>query len=375
MPGIYVHIPFCKSKCIYCDFYSIALPSLIPDFCNALKKEIESRSNTFSGKTINTIYFGGGTPSILEIENIEKILSKIHKNYIVANNAEITLEANPENISLEYLVELKRIGINRLSIGIQSFDDEILKFLKRRHSASNAIECVKTAKECGFDNISIDLIYGITGLSNEMWRKELITAFSLPITHLSCYCLGIEEGTLLHRYYRENRYTPTNDDTCLRQFLDFDKMSAENGFTHYEISNAGKNGWHSKHNSSYWNRSEYLGFGPSAHSFVANSRSWNIENTSEYIKCISEGKPYSTSETLTSSDILEEYIMLGLRTAKGIKLDKTEELFGIIKSNKLRKAISKLNPAHIHFDGNSLSLTANGMFVSDNIILILLQEL
>ena len=375
MQGIYVHVPFCKSKCIYCDFYSIALPSLIPDFCNTLKKEIEARSNTFSGKTINTIYFGGGTPSVLEIGIIEEFLSEIHKNYLVADNAEITLEANPENISREYLLGLKRIGINRLSIGIQSFDDEILKFLKRRHSANKAIECVKTAAECGFDNISIDLIYGITGLSSEKWHEELRTAFSLPITHLSCYCLGIEEGTLLHRYCRENKYIPIDDNTCLSQFLDFDKMSAENGFSHYEISNACKSGWQSRHNSSYWNRSEYLGFGPSAHSFVANSRSWNIANTSEYIKCITEGLPYSTSETLTDSDILEECLMLGLRTANGIKLDEIEAQFGKKISDKLRASISKLNHKHIYFDGNRLSLTAHGMFISDNIIVNLLQKI
>ena len=375
MSGIYVHIPFCRSKCIYCDFYSIALPSLIPDFCKALKKEIASRNNTFSGKTINTIYFGGGTPSILDVNSIGDVISEIHKHYNISPDAEITLEANPENITHEYLLALKRIGVNRLSIGIQSFDDEILKFLKRRHSASNAIECVKTAAECGFDNISIDLIYGITGLSNEKWREELNRAFSLPITHLSCYCLGIEEGTLLHRYYRENKYLPTNDDNCLSQFLDFDKKSTENGFVHYEISNACKSGWQSRHNSSYWDRSEYLGFGPSAHSFVANSRSWNIANVNEYTKCITEGKPYSTSETLSDSDIMEEYIMLGLRTANGIKLNEIEKLFGKDKSDKLNKAIAELNPAYIHFVGDHLSLTAHGMFVSDNIIVNLLKKI
>ncbi|MBO7480512.1 MAG: radical SAM family heme chaperone HemW [Bacteroidales bacterium] len=375
MSGIYVHIPFCRSKCIYCDFYSIALPSLIPDFCKALKKEIASRNNTFSGKTINTIYFGGGTPSILAVNSISEIINEIHKHYRVSPDAEITLEANPENITREYLLSLKRIGVNRLSIGIQSFDDEILKFLKRRHSAANAIECVKTAAECGFDNISVDLIYGIAGLSNKKWREELETAFYLPITHLSCYCLGIEEGTLLHRFCRENKYTPCDDDTCLNQFLDFDKMSAEKGFTHYEISNASKAGWQSRHNSSYWDRSEYLGFGPSAHSFVANTRSWNIANVNEYIKCVTNDKTYSTSEILSDSDILEEYIMLGLRTTNGIKLNEIEKLFGKDKSDKLKYAISELNPTHIHFDGDILSLNAHGMFVSDNIIVYLMQKI
>lgn len=368
MPGIYVHIPFCKSKCIYCDFYSIALPSLIPDYCKALLSEIEQRKQIFSGKTINSIYFGGGTPSMLEIGAIDGIISSIRKNYIIDSNAEITLEANPENLNAEYLRGLRQIGINRLSIGIQSFDDATLKFLKRRHSASEAIESVETAAKCGFDNISIDLIYGISGLSDEQWRKELETAFSLPITHLSCYCLGIEEKTLLHKYLCENKYTPSDEETCLRQFLAFDKLSAEHGFDHYEISNAGKPDKHSRHNSSYWDRSEYLGLGPGAHSYYGNSRSWNIANVKEYIECISKGEPYSTSENLSPADILEETIMLGLRTAQGIKLSEIETNFGKVNADRIRIAISKLQAELYNLDGDNLKLTPNGMFVSDSII-------
>lgn len=368
MPGIYVHIPFCKSKCIYCDFYSIALPSLIPDYCKALHSEIEQRKQIFSGKTINTIYFGGGTPSMLEIGAIDGIISSIRKNYTIDSNAEITLEANPENLNAEYLRELRQIGINRLSIGIQSFDDATLKFLKRRHSASEAIESVETAAKCGFDNISIDLIYGISGLSDEQWQKELETAFSLPITHLSCYCLGIEEKTLLHKYLCENKYTPSDEETCLRQFLAFDSLSAEHGFDHYEISNAGKPGKHSRHNSSYWDRSEYLGFGPGAHSYYGNSRSWNIANVKEYIECISKEEPYSTSENLSPADILEENIMLGLRTAQGIKLSEIETVFDKESADRIRNAISKLQPELYNLDGDNLKLTPKGMFVSDSII-------
>lgn len=368
MSGIYVHVPFCKSKCIYCDFYSIAVSSLVDDYCNALKKEIAFRVNQLTDKQIRTIYFGGGTPSMLEIGKIEGILSEIYKNYTVDSNAEITLEANPENLNAEYLHQLRQIGINRLSIGIQSFDDATLKFLKRRHTAKEAIESVLTAQKCGFGNISIDLIYGITGIDNKMWEKQLDTAFSLPISHLSCYCLGIEDNTLLHRYTVEGKYIPTDDESCLQQFLAFDSKVRENSFEHYEISNASKPNMRSQHNSSYWNRTEYLGFGPGAHSYYGNSRSWNIANVKEYVECISEGKPYSTSETLSPSDILEETIMLGLRTAKGINLREIETNFGKESANRIRNATGKLQPELYKFEGNQLKLTPKGMFVSDCII-------
>ncbi|MBR3945595.1 MAG: radical SAM family heme chaperone HemW [Bacteroidales bacterium] len=368
MSGIYVHIPFCKSKCIYCDFYSIAVQSLIGDYCNALKKEIAFRSNQLTDRHIRTIYFGGGTPSMLEIGKIEGILSEIYNNYTVDSNAEITLEANPENLNAEYLHQLRQIGINRLSIGIQSFDDATLKFLKRRHTAKDAIESVLAAQKCGFGNISIDLIYGITGIDNKMWEKQLDTAFSLPISHLSCYCLGIEDNTLLHRYTAEGKYIPSDDESCLQQFLAFDSKVSENGFEHYEISNASKPNMRSQHNSSYWNRTEYLGFGPEAHSYYNGIRAWNIANVKEYIKGISEGNMCLTTETLSETDIFEETIMLGLRTSEGINLREIEQHFGNEKVTEIRAAISKLQPDLYKCNGDNISLTPKGMFVSDSII-------
>lgn len=372
MSGIYVHVPFCKSKCIYCDFYSIAVSSLVDDYCNALKKEIAFRVNQLTDKQIRTIYFGGGTPSMLEIVEIEGILSEIYNNYTVDSNSEITLEANPEKLNVEYLHQLRQIGINRLSIGIQSFDDATLKFLKRRHTAKEAIESVLTAKKCGFDNISIDLIYGITGIENKMWEKQLDTAFSLPISHLSCYCLGIEDNTLLHRYTAEGKYSPTDDESCLQQFLAFDSKIRENGFEHYEISNASKPNMRSQHNSSYWNRTEYLGLGPGAHSYYNGIRAWNIANVKEYIKGILEGNMCLTTETLSETDIFEENIMLGLRTSEGINLCEIEQRFGREKVAEIRTAISNLQPDLYQFDGNSFSLTPKGMFVSDSIIVELI---
>lgn len=372
MSGIYVHVPFCKSKCIYCDFYSIAVSSLVDDYCNALKKEIAFRSNQLTDRQIHTIYFGGGTPSMLEIVEIEDILAEIYNNYTIDSNAEITLEANPENLNAEYLHQLRQIGINRLSIGIQSFDDATLKFLKRRHTAKDAIESVLAAQKCGFGNISIDLIYGITGIDNKMWEKQLDTAFSLPISHLSCYCLGIEDNTLLHRYTAEGKYSPTDDESCLQQFLAFDSKVRENGFEHYEISNASKPNMCSRHNSSYWNRTEYLGFGPGAHSYYNGIRAWNIANVKEYIKGISEGNICLTTETLSETDIFEETIMLGLRTSEGINLCEIEQRFGREKVAEIRTAISNLQPDLYKFDGNSFSLTPKGMFVSDSIIVELI---
>ena len=373
MSGIYIHVPFCRSKCIYCDFYSVALPSLIPGYVNTLKTEISERKNQLNDKHIYTIYFGGGTPSILEIEYLESILAEIYKNYCISEKLEITLEANPENLNDEYISALKRIGINRLSIGIQSFDDSTLKYLKRRHTAKEAIESVLAAQKYGIDNISIDLIYGISGIDNQMWEKQLDTAFSLPISHLSCYCLGIEENTLLHRYTTEGKYIPADDEKCLQQFLTFDRIVRENGFVHYEISNASKPNMPSLHNSSYWDRTEYLGFGPGAHSYYNGIRTWNISNVKEYIIKTSEGNLCNTAENLSETDIFEETIMLGLRTANGINIQEIEQHFGKEKALKICTTIKKLPPDLYNFDGNRFTLTPKGMFLSDGIIVELIN--
>ena len=349
------------------------MPSLISDYIKALKTEIYIRRNQLTDKYINTIYFGGGTPTMLEIDNIESILAEIYKNYNISEKAEITFEANPENLNDQYLRKLKKIGINRLSIGIQSFDDITLKFLKRRHDSQKAIESVLHAAECGFDNISIDLIYGITGIDNQMWERQLDIAFSLPISHLSCYCLGIEHNTLLYRYTTEGKYIPTDEDNCLHQFLTFHQKVNKNDFEHYEISNASKRNMHSRHNSSYWNRTEYLGFGPGAHSYYNGYRTWNIANVKEYIRCISKLESCSTSEKLSETDIFEETIMLGLRTSEGISIHEIGERFGIEKANRICETIKDLQPELYMFDGNRFSLSPKGMFISDNIIVTLMK--
>jgi oxygen-independent coproporphyrinogen-3 oxidase len=340
----------------------------VSDYIKSLNREIVSCKNRLTDKNIQTIYFGGGTPSILGTESIEAILDEIKSNYDISENAEITLEANPENLNTEYLYALKHTGINRLSIGIQSFDNTTLKFLKRQHTAEKAIESIATAEKCGFDNINIDLIYGISGIDDKMWEKQLDTAFALPISHISCYCLGIEDNTLLKRYTAEGKYIPADDEKCLNQFLIFDSKVRENGFEHYEISNASKPGKRSRHNSSYWNRTEYLGFGASAHSYYNGTRSWNVANVKEYIKGISEDQLCSTSEKLSETDIFEETIMLGLRTSVGINLNEIEGRFGYKKMKELSDKINLISPELYNFDGKFFKLTPRGMFVSDSII-------
>ncbi|MCF0206867.1 MAG: radical SAM family heme chaperone HemW [Bacteroidales bacterium] len=374
MSGIYVHIPFCKAKCIYCDFYSIASTKLIPEYCNAVKKEIFHRRNQLSDQNINTIYFGGGTPSNLKVGEIAEILDCIAKNYKISDNPEITLEANPENLDDQYLKQIRQLGFNRLSVGIQSFENETLSFLRRRHTAEQAIETIISAKENGFDNISIDLIYGISGLSNQTWENTLNKAVNLPITHISCYCLSIEEKTLLHRLLKENKYQPTSDEICRQQFLMFDEILKSHNFEHYEISNACKKGFHSRHNSSYWDRTEYLGFGPAAHSLYKNCRSWNIEDVKRYCEAIEKGDfgAITSIEQLTNEDIFEETIMLGLRTSQGINLKEIGAKFGKAKQEKIETEISKLPRNAYNFDGNKLSLTAEGMFISNSIIVELI---
>lgn len=372
MIGLYLHVPFCHSKCIYCDFYSIAVKSLVAEYIIGIRQELQRRCNEASNQQIGTIYFGGGTPSILPIKSISEILTTIRQNYSISPEAEITFEANPDNLTNEYLEALTELGVNRLSIGIQSFNDKTLGFLRRRHTSEQAIKSVELANRNGINNISIDLIYGINGLSTSEWAAELDLALSLPITHLSCYCLGIEDGTLLARYQREGKYTSCNDEICFEQYMLFDAKTKDKGFCHYEISNAAKQGFFSRHNTSYWNGTAYLGFGPSAHSYSNNTRRWNIANVQEYCKKLNEGKSFYASEHLSENEQLEETIMLSLRTAQGLDLHKLSLQFG---ENQCRQILSKVKymPEHLYkIEDNHLKLSAEGMFLSDSIIIKLM---
>ena len=312
MAGIYIHVPFCKSKCGYCGFYSLPSLKMKDRFLEALKEETLQRKDYLQGEPINTVYFGGGTPSLLSIEELGDVLQLIHKHYPVAANAEITLEANPDTLSLEYLKGLRDLGINRLSIGIQSFFDNDLQYLGRKHDAHHARQCLDWAKQVGFSNISIDLIYGLPPSNAEQWNQNLDIFFAYGLPHLSAYALTLEPSSILTKQIELGKTLPVNDDDALRDYDILCHRAKENGYLHYEISNFCQMGMHSKHNASYWFGTPYLGLGPSAHSFDGISRQWNDASVSSSFS--------AEKEELTPEQLYDEYVMLRLRTHWGIDL-------------------------------------------------------
>jgi oxygen-independent coproporphyrinogen-3 oxidase len=373
MSGVYIHIPFCTAKCSYCDFYSVANSSRINSFIKALLLEIGYKKKLFNNKLVSTIYFGGGTPSILNISQIKQILKKLHNSFNIIDDAEITIEANPNDLNPEFLKTLFDTEINRLSIGIQNFDDNILKFLRRKHNSQEALNSIKNAISAGFENISIDLIYGIPGLSNQMWQETLITALNLPIKHLSAYHLGIEKGTLLFKQLKNKKFEIFDENNSFTQFSILIDNCYQHGLEQYEISNFSKTKFKSKHNSSYWNHSEYIGFGPSAHSFYNNTRSYNVSNLLSYIEGITNKTTYFETEILSDADLHNEMIMLSLRTTKGLSIDKFKRNHGIESFTNLIKKTKEFDNKLFKFEDNHLRLTKKGLFVSDNIISSLFQ--
>lgn len=368
MAGIYIHIPFCKTKCSYCDFYSIANSSTQKDFLQALNTEINLRKNEIGNQKIKSVYFGGGTPSLLDVANLNLIFEQLYSTFSISDNCEITLEANPDDLSPDYLKNLLMTPINRLSIGIQSNNDSILKMMRRRHNATQGTESVLRAVEAGFKNISIDLIYGIDGMSEIEWQKELNSLLILPVDHLSAYHLGIEEGTLLYRKLKEGKIQKIDENISFRQYEILIEMAKENGFLQYEISNFAKDNKISRHNSAYWTRTEYLGFGPSAHSLIGDKRIINKSDIKSYIADCFSGKLNYEIDNLSSTDIINETIMLGLRTVAGIQLADFRLKFGEVEYESLISKAEKLNPKHYVLNDFHLRLTNSGMFISDSII-------
>ena len=341
MAGIYIHIPFCNSKCAYCGFYSLPSLKLKEQFWEALKAEIVARKDYLKQRShcglapqspsllqshhtppINTIYFGGGTPSLLSIKEIGELLHLINTHYSVAPNAEITLEANPDTLSLEYLEGLRQLGVNRLSIGIQSFFDNDLQYLSRRHDSHHARQCIDWAKQAGFSNISIDLIYGLPTSNAEQWNRNLDLFFALDLPHLSAYALTLEPNAILTKQIELGKVQPVNEEDALRDYEILCQRAAENGYLHYEISNFCRRGMHSKHNASYWFGTPYIGFGPSAHSFDGVSRQWNVSSVERYCVRVPEPVegPFYEKEILSLEQQYDEYVMLRLRTHWGIDL-------------------------------------------------------
>lgn len=366
MSGIYLHIPFCKQACNYCDFHFSTTLNTKQALIKAIGSELISRKEYLSDP-IETIYFGGGTPSLLDQNEIEFLLSTINSNFRVNASAEITLEANPDDLSLNKLQELKDSGINRLSIGIQSFRAEDLTLMNRAHNSQEALACVSDAQSVGFENITIDLIYGIPNLSDSAWESNLDKAIALNVPHISAYCLTIEEKTVFHKWQLDKTLSLPADEDSLGQFKLMQNHLRNAGYDQYEISNFGRPGKYAVHNANYWKQKNYLGVGPSAHSFNGTTRSWNVRNNPKYIKAINTGENYCEQEILSVVDQYNEYVMTGLRTSFGISIDRlrtyscfNEELFLSTLSNWMDQGL-------VTSEDSIYKLSDSGKFISDSI--------
>jgi oxygen-independent coproporphyrinogen III oxidase len=367
MSGIYIHIPFCKQACHYCDFHFSTSMKKKDEMVLALAKEILIRKNEFTNETVETIYFGGGTPSVLTNEEINFLISEVYKNYTVSENPEITLEANPDDLSAERIFELSKSPINRLSIGIQSFYEDDLKMMNRAHNSAEAKKCLEEATKY-FDNISLDLIYGIPGMSDEMWKQNIETALSFGIPHISSYALTVEPKTALSKLIQTGKIAEPQDEATSNHFMILVETLQKNGFIHYELSNFGKENYFSKNNSAYWLGKKYIGIGPSAHSYDGERRGWNIANNSLYLKSIQNDELPIETEILTISDRYNEYIMTGLRTIWGVSLERIENEFGLEYLNYLKKQSQKfLDDELLSIENNILKPTPKGKFLTDGI--------
>ncbi len=372
MAGIYLHIPFCKQACFYCDFHFSTSLKKKDELVYCLIKELVLRKNELQNEIIETIYFGGGTPSLLTASEIDQLLNAIYKNYNVIESPEITLEANPDDLSKEKIKELAKSPINRLSIGVQSFFEEDLKSMNRAHNSKEAKECLSIATR-HFDNITIDLIYGVPNMSTKRWKENLQIAFDFGVNHISSYALTVEPKTVLDSFVKNGKYPEPDETEAKEHFNILMEETSKNGFVHYEISNFGKPDYFSKHNTSYWLGKKYIGIGPSAHSFNNTHRSWNIANNANYIKNIQLGNLPNEVEKLTKEDQFNEYLMTGLRTIWGVSLTKIKEDFGDVFYKKLitnsQKFIDeKLLLITVSKTGNEvLKTTKKGKFLADGL--------
>jgi oxygen-independent coproporphyrinogen-3 oxidase len=367
MSGIYIHIPFCKQACHYCDFHFSTSVKKKGEMVDMLCKELVLRKNELPGNVIETIYFGGGTPSLLIAEELKEIFDTLHSNFQVSNDAEITLEANPDDLSIEKLKVLKASGINRLSIGVQSFFEEDLKLMNRAHNSKEALESIQMAKEY-FDNISIDLIYGIPGMTEVRWRENLRIALDLGLPHFSCYALTVEPNTALKKFIEKGVIKPVDDEAAKAHFEILVETLLKAGFVHYEFSNYGKPGYFSQNNTAYWFGKPYLGIGPSAHSFDGNSRKWNISNNSLYIKALQKDELSMQEEKLSEVDKYNEYVMTRLRTMWGVSPEEVEEKFGLnYKTYLLEQAGPYLKKDLMILKDENLHISAKGKFLGDGI--------
>lgn len=366
MAGIYIHIPFCKQACHYCNFHFSTSLQQKDTFIQALCKEIALTPLFNYKEQINTIYFGGGSPSILSIDDLGKIFDALSAKFTIPENIECTLEANPDDITTEKLMGWKKAGINRFSMGIQSFDEKELQWMNRAHNAKEAIACIDKIRDAGFDNFSIDLIYGSPLLTPDKWQQHVQTVIEKKIPHISCYALTVEPKTALDILIKQKKKTPINTDVQAEQFLLLMQWMRDAGYRHYEISNYSLPGHESKHNSSYWKGENYYGFGPSAHAYDGKCRRWNVANNALYIKSLEQNILPFEEEVLTTTQRLNEYIMTSIRTIGGIDLNYLSNTFGEAKKNKLVKDANKWKNKLI-FSDNTILLTDEGKLFADGI--------
>ena len=367
MAGIYIHIPFCRKACHYCNFHFSTSLQKAPEVLKSIEKEMEIRSEEIN-EEINTVYFGGGTPSLIESESIASILKQANKYFKIAQDAEITLEANPDDINLLKAKNWKSMGINRFSLGIQSFADENLQWMNRAHNAVQSFAAIEIIRNAGFENFSIDLIYGTPGQSMEGWLKDIETTLKLNIPHLSCYALTVEEKTALQTLIQKGEKQEVNQDEQAERFNILMELTAEAGYHHYEISNLALPGFESKHNSSYWEGLSYIGFGPSAHSYDGEKRKWNIANNIKYVEAIAKHELPLEEETLSQNDKLNEYTMTSIRRSKGIEKNRLIQMGGEEKFFEIKKMIQPyLENNKVVEDEKGWRLTNQGKFFADGI--------
>lgn len=366
MAGIYIHVPFCKTRCIYCGFFSTTSSELMPRYVEAVLRELRCRRGYLRGQAVDTIYFGGGTPSQLPVDDVRRVIDEI---YIIYNKdghvpSEVTIEANPDDVTPEWLQSIRAAGVNRLSIGVQTFDDERLRFICRRHTSLQAVRAVRMAQEAGFDNISIDLMFGFPGQTLSQWREDLSRAFSLGVQHLSAYSLMYEEGTPLAHMLDAGQVAEIDEELSLAMFEALVDAAASAGFCHYEISNFALPGRESRHNSSYWHGVPYLGVGAGAHSYSGEQRCYNPCSLSEYLSGCN-----SVEERLTELERYDEYVFTRLRTAEGLSLAEVRQMFGEAALRRLLSdAARHIDRGRLVREGDSLRLSREGIFVSNDIM-------
>lgn len=369
MAGIYLHIPFCKKRCVYCDFFSTTQSERKAEYIRALCSELEAQKEYLGGENIKTIYWGGGTPSQLDKEDFETIFSCIYKNYSICNRPEITLEANPDDLTPEYIAMLRTLPFNRLSIGIQTFNETVLKLLQRRHTSQQAIRAFQDCRTAGFQNISIDLMYGLPGETMSSWQKDLDQALSLHPEHISAYHLIYEENTILWQLREQHKIEEADEDLSVALFGTLIDRLTSGGYDHYEISNFCLPGFHSRHNSSYWTEKKYLGCGPSAHSYNGISRQWNVASLDQYITGISAGIPTFEMESLDTYTRYNDFVITRIRTEWGMPLSRLYQVFGKeLYDYCLCMAAPHLRQGTLEIEDNVLKLTRKGIFISDGIM-------